>query len=155
MVAVQQLAGAAVKGGPALPDLLLGPRKHGLAVGLGLGTAARRSLCLLVTLFLGAGLQVRGFGLGLRKDLLRLGLSLCPQGIGGGIGVFVCGAHRCNILVRSGLCGFKHLVQFQRGLRNGTGVFNMDLTLLQLGRQGSVLCSEPVLGLLESQNDLD
>jgi len=91
----------------------------------------------------------------LRKDLLRLGLSLCPQGIGGGISVFVCGAHRCNVLVRSGLCGFKHLVQFQRGLRNGTGVFNMDLTLLQLGRQGSVLCPEPVLGLLESQNDLD
>ena len=56
---------------------------------------------------------------------------------------------------RRSLRRFKHLVQLQRGLRNGTGVFNMDLTLLQLGRQGSVLCPEPVLGLLEGQNDLD
>ena len=56
---------------------------------------------------------------------------------------------------RRSLRRFKHLVQLQCSLRNGTCVFNMDLPFLQLGRQGSVLCPEPVLGLLESQNDLD
>ena len=106
-------------------------------------------------LLLGAGLQVCGFGLGLRKDLLRLGLSLCPQGIGSGIGVFVCCEHRCNVFISRSLRRFKHLVQLQCSLRNGTCVFNMDLPFLQLGRQGSVFCPELVLALLERQNDLD
>jgi|GEM_PF-7041741 len=58
-------------------------------------------------------------------------------------------------LIGRSLRRFKHLVQLQCSLRNGTCVFNMDLPFLQLGRQGSVFCPELVLALLERQNDLD
>ena len=115
----------------------------------------RRSLCLLVTLFLGAGLQVRSLGLCLCKDLLGFGFRLSAQSAGSGIGVFVCCEHRCNVFISRSLRRFKHLVQLQCSLRNGTCVFNMDLPFLQLGRQGSVFCPELVLALLERQNDLD
>ena len=50
-------------------------------------------------LLLGAGLQVRGLSLCLCKDLLGFGFRLSAQSAGGGIGVFVCCAHRCNIFL--------------------------------------------------------
>ena len=106
-------------------------------------------------LLLGAGLQVRSLGLCLCKDLLGFGFRLSTQSAGSGIGVFVCCEHRCNVFISRSLRRFKHLVQLQCSLRNGTCVFNMDLPFLQLGRQGSVFCPEPVLALLERQNDLD
>ena len=106
-------------------------------------------------LLLGAGLQVRSLGLCLCKDLLGFGFRLSAQSAGSGIGVFVCCEHRCNVFISRSLRRFKHLVQLQCSLRNGTCVFNMDLPFLQLGRQGSVFCPEPVLALLERQNDLD
>jgi hypothetical protein len=64
-------------------------------------------------------------------------------------------AHQPLPAISRSLRRFKHLVQLQCSLRNGTCVFNMDLPFLQLGRQGSVFCPEPVLALLERQNDLD
>ena len=88
-------------------------------------------------------------------DLLGFGFRLSAQSAGSGIGVFVCCEHRCNVFISRSLRRFKHLVQLQCSLRNGTCVFNMDLPFLQLGRQGSVFCPEPVLALLERQNDLD
>ena len=106
-------------------------------------------------LLLGAGLQVRSLGLCLCKDLLGFGFRLSAQSAGSGIGVFVCCEHRCNVFISRSLRRFKHLVQLQCSLRNGTCVFNMDLPFLQLGRQGSVFCPELVLALLERQNDLD
>ena len=106
-------------------------------------------------LLLGAGLQVCSLGLCLCKDLLGFGFRLSAQSAGSGIGVFVCCEHRCNVFISRSLRRFKHLVQLQCSLRNGTCVFNMDLPFLQLGRQGSVFCPEPVLALLERQNDLD
>ena len=106
-------------------------------------------------LLLGAGLQVRSLGLCLCKDLLGFGFRLSAQSTGSGIGVFVCCEHRCNVFISRSLRRFKHLVQLQCSLCNGTCVFNMDLPFLQLGRQGSVFCPELVLALLERQNDLD
>ena len=106
-------------------------------------------------LLLGAGLQVRSLGLCLCKDLLGFGFRLSAQSAGSGIGVFVCCEHRCNVFISRSLRRFKHLIQLQCSLRNGTCVFNMDLPFLQLGRQGSVFCPELVLALLERQNDLD
>ena len=155
MIAVQQFAGPAVKSGPALLDLLLRPGKHCLAVRFGLGTLACGGFRFRVALLLGAGLQVRSLGLCLCKDLLGFGFRLSAQSAGSGIGVFVCCEHRCNVFISRSLRRFKHLVQLQCSLRNGTCVFNMDLPFLQLGRQGSVFCPELVLALLERQNDLD
>ena len=125
------------------------------AVRFGLGALACGGIHFRVALLLGAGLQVRGLSLCLCKDLLGFGFRLSAQSAGGGIGVFVCCAHRCNIFIGRSLRRFKHLVQLQCSLRNGTCVFNMDLPFLQLGRQGSVFCPELVLALLERQNDLD
>ena len=116
-----------------------------------------RRLRFRVALLLGTGLQVRSLGLCLCKDLLGFGFRLSAQErVQRAVRVFlVCCEHRCNVFISRSLRRFKHLVQLQCSLRNGTCVFNMDLPFLQLGRQGSVFCPEPVLALLERQNDLD
>ena len=43
------------------------------------------------------------------------------------------GAHTLQILIRGGLRRIKHAVQRQRGLRNGAGVCDPELFVLQLG----------------------
>ena len=87
---------------------------------------------------------------------MRFSLAAClRKGVGsGGVGVRNAGLYRMQIVIGGGLCGGEHVVQLQRGLRDGTGAFQPELPVLQLRGERGILCLELVLALFQRIDDL-
>ena len=91
----------------------------------------------------------------LRKDLLRFAPGLLPQRLGKGVLHGRRGADRSKIFIGGCLCSLKHPVQLQRRLRDGTGVFNVDLAVGKLLAQRGIFCFQLIFALLEGKDDLN
>ena len=80
-------------------------------------------------------------------------LCLCPDAFGVRSGLCQklvrLTADRGRILIRSGLCGLEHLVQLQRGLRDGACIFNVDAALLKLRGQCCIFSFQLIFTLFE------
>ena len=59
-----------------------------------------------------------------------------------------------QVVVSGGLRGGEHVVQLQRGLRDGTSLFQPELPILQLRGERGVLRLELVLALFQRIDDL-
>ena len=106
----------------------------------------------LAILTLGFGGHGPAFGLGLLLQCLGLCAGLRKDGVGPGSGRF--GLYRSKIVLSSGLCGLEHFVQFQRSLRDGACILDMDPAVLQLRCQRGIFRLQLVLALLEGEDDL-
>ena len=99
-------------------------------------------------------LQTVGVCLCLFQNAFGLAARLRKGVGGGGVGVRKAGLHRVQIVIGGGLRGGEHVVQLQRGLRDGTGAFQPELPVLQLRGERGVLRLELVLVLFQRIDDL-
>ena len=127
---------------------------HGLAVGLGLGALLRGGGGHGVALLLRLRFQTVSVCLCLFQNAFSLAACLRKGVGGGGVGVRKAGLYRMQIVIGGGLCGGEHVIQLQRGLRDGTSAFQPELPVLQLRGERGVLRLELVLTLFQRIDDL-